>query len=163
MKGDGQKETRTRQMWWWCINSIGFVYPYIFLYVFVEFHFARLSQNSSNKRTLFFFLSHFFFFFSLSLFFLSIQFSHFTPSVLIHVYSSFLSSLLLFSELFFLFSRVLCDSTPRFFGLSVGWSVGRSVGPLFTFSAFLNFLSIRLLPGCPSDFLQHCSCPHARD
>ena len=34
---------------------------------------------------------------------------------------------------------------------------------LFTFSAFLNFLSIQLLPRCPSDLLQHCSCPPARD
>ena len=60
-------------------------------------------------------------------------------------------------------SRVLRDSTSRYVGRSVGRSVGRLVGPLFTFSAFLSFLSIRLLPRCPSDFLQHCSCPPARD
>ena len=46
---------------------------------------------------------------------------------------------------------------------SVGWSVGRSVGPLFTFSVFLSFLSIQLLPRRQSDLLQHCSCPPARD
>ena len=31
-------------------------------------------------------------------------------------------------------------------GWSIGWFVGRSVGPLFTFLAFLNFLSTRLFP-----------------
>ena len=44
------------------------------------------------------------------------------------------------------FSRVLRYSTPRYVGPSVGWLVGRSVGPLLTFSAFLSLLSIRLLP-----------------
>ena len=48
----------------------------------------------------------------------------------------------------------------RSVGRSVAWSVGRSVGPLFTLSAFLSFLSIRLLPRCPSD-LQHWFCPPA--
>ena len=61
------------------------------------------------------------------------------------------------------FSRVLRDSTSRYVGPSVGPSVGWSVGPLFTFSAFLRSLSIRLLPRCPGDLLQHCSCPPARD
>ena len=41
-------------------------------------------------------------------------------------------------------------SVGRSIGWSVGWSVGRLVGrsvsPLLTFSAFLRFLSIRLLP-----------------
>ena len=37
-----------------------------------------------------------------------------------------------------IFSRVLPDSTPRFVGPSVGWSVGRSVGPShFTFFMIL--------------------------
>ena len=44
----------------------------------------------------------------------------------------------------FIFSRGLRDSTLRF----VGPSVGRSVGPLFTFSAFLSFLGSQLLPKC---------------
>ena len=34
---------------------------------------------------------------------------------------------------------------------------------LFTFSAVLGFLSILLLPRCPSELLQHCSYPPARD
>ena len=48
-------------------------------------------------------------------------------------------------------------------GPLVGRSVGKSVGPLFTFSAFLSFLSIRLLPRSPRDLVQLCSCPSARD
>ena len=48
-------------------------------------------------------------------------------------------------------------------GRLVSWSVGRLVGPLFTFSAFLSFLSLPLLPKCSCDLLQHCSCPPARD
>ena len=63
-----------------------------------------------------------------------------------------------------LFSCVLRDSTPRYVGLLVGrlvsWSVSWCVGSLFY---FLAFLSIRLLPRCPIDILQHCSCPPARD
>ena len=55
----------------------------------------------------------------------------------------------------FICRRLVC----RLVGWSVGWSVGRSVGPLFTFSAFLSFLSLRLLPRCPSDLLPHCACP----
>ena len=62
-----------------------------------------------------------------------------------------------------IFSGVLRDSTPRFVSRSIGRSVGRSVGPLFTFLAFLSFSSIRLLPRCPSELLQHCSCPLASD
>ena len=42
------------------------------------------------------------------------------------------------------FSRVLRDSTIHF----VGPSVGRLVGPLFTFLAFLSFLGSQLLPKC---------------
>ena len=42
--------------------------------------------------------------------------------------------------------------------LSVRWSVGT----LYTILAFLSFLSIQLLPRCPSDLPQHCSCPPAR-
>ena len=61
---------------------------------------------------------------------------------------------------FFYLFLVACTRlyTPlcRSVGLSIGWSP-------FTFSAFLSFLSIQLLPGCPSDLLQHCSCPPARD
>ena len=57
---------------------------------------------------------------------------------------------------FFIFSRVLRDYT--LLCRPVGWSVI----PLFTFSAFLGFLNIRLLPRCPCD-LQHCSCSPARD
>ena len=55
----------------------------------------------------------------------------------------------------FIFSRVLRDSTSRY----VGPLVGRSpfYCPLFTFLAFLSFLSLLLLPRCPMDFLQHCS------
>ena len=63
------------------------------------------------------------------------------------------------SLLCIVFCRVLRDSTPRYVGPSFGWSVG----PLFTFSAFLSSLSIRLLPRCPSDLLQHYSCPPTRD
>ena len=47
--------------------------------------------------------------------------------------------------------------------MSVGRSVGRLVGPHFTFSAFLSVLSSLLLPKCPSALLQHCPCPPARD
>ena len=54
-------------------------------------------------------------------------------------------------------------SVGRSVGRLVGWSVGWSVGPLFTFLAFLSFLSLRLLPRCPSDLLQHYSCPPTRD
>ena len=54
---------------------------------------------------------------------------------------------------------MLCDSTPSYVGPLVGWSVG----PLFTFLAFLSFLSIWLLPIFSSDLLQHCSCPPAHD
>ena len=60
------------------------------------------------------------------------------------------------------FSRVLRDSTSRY----VGWLVSRSVCwsvPLLLFLVFLSFLSIVLPPRCPSDLLQHCSCPPARD
>ena len=53
----------------------------------------------------------------------------------------------------------LCPSVGRLVGRSVGWSVG----PLFTFSAFLSVLSSLLLPKCPSDLLYHCPCPPARD
>ena len=38
--------------------------------------------------------------------------------------------------------------------MSVRWSVGWSVSPLFR---------IRLLPKCPSDLSQHCSCPPTCD
>ena len=31
------------------------------------------------------------------------------------------------------------------------------------FLLFLSYLSIRLLPRCPSDLLQHWSCPHAHN
>ena len=62
-----------------------------------------------------------------------------------------------------IFSRVLRDSTPRYVGPSVGQSVGRLVGPLFTFSAFLSYFILPLRPKCSSDLLQHCSCPPARD
>ena len=58
-----------------------------------------------------------------------------------------------------IFSCVLRDSTPRYVRPYVGWSVG----PLFTFSAFLSVLSPLLLSKCPSDLLHHCSCPPARD
>ena len=64
---------------------------------------------------------------------------------------------------FIIFSCVLRDSTTRYVGPSVGWSVGWLVSPLFTFLAFLSFLSIRLLPRCPSDLLQDCSYPPAHD
>ena len=57
------------------------------------------------------------------------------------------------------FSRVLRDSTPR----SVRPSVCRLVGPLFTFLAFLSFLSSLLLPKYLSDLFYHCPCSPARD
>ena len=63
------------------------------------------------------------------------------------------------SVFFFFKSR----ATPRYVGQSVGQSVDRSVCPLFTISAFLSFLRLLLLPRCPSDLLQHCSCPPACD
>ena len=47
--------------------------------------------------------------------------------------------------------------------ISVRCSVGRSLGPLYTFSAFLSLLSLLLLPKCSSDLLRHCSCPPARN
>ena len=59
-----------------------------------------------------------------------------------------------------IFSRVHATLYPA---LSVRRSVGRSVGPLFTFSAFLRVLNSLLLPKCPSDLLHHCPCPPARD
>merc|ERR1712148_158008 len=46
---------------------------------------------------------------------------------------------------------------------SVGPSVRRSVGPShFTFSAFMGFLAIPLLPKCSTD-LEYGPCPPARD
>ena len=54
---------------------------------------------------------------------------------------------------------MLRDSTPRF----VGPSVRRSVGPShFTFSAFMGFLAIPLLPKYSTD-LKYGPCPPARD
>ena len=48
--------------------------------------------------------------------------------------------------------------------MSVSRSLGRSVGGrLFTFSAFLYFLSLLLLPKCTRDLLQQCPCLPARD
>ena len=56
--------------------------------------------------------------------------------------------------MFLLFSRVLRDSTPRF--------VHRSVGPHFTFSAFLSVLSCLLLPNAPVTFsITAPAHPHA--
>ena len=49
---------------------------------------------------------------------------------------------------------VFCCVATRLFTL-LGWSVG--------WLAFLSFSSIWLLPRYPSDLLQHCSCPPARD
>ena len=48
----------------------------------------------------------------------------------------------------------------------VGRSVSRLVGQLvlfLLFSASYSFLSILLLPGCPSDLLQYCYCLSACD
>ena len=49
--------------------------------------------------------------------------------------------------------------------MSVHWLVGLSVGRLVGQSPFffLSILSTPLLPRCPSDPLQHCSCPPALD
>ena len=60
------------------------------------------------------------------------------------------------------FFLVACYAT-LYPALSVRRLVGRLVGPLFTFSAFLSVLSSLLLPKCPSDLLYHCPCPPARD
>ena len=56
------------------------------------------------------------------------------------------------------FSRVLRDSTPRFVRPSVGWSVGRFVGPHFTFFIRFTFLTSPLLPKWSSD-LKYGPCP----
>ena len=61
------------------------------------------------------------------------------------------------SDKFSLFSRVLRDSTPRF----VRPSVGRSVGPHFTFFIRFTFLTSPLLPKWSSD-LKYGPCPPAR-
>ena len=47
--------------------------------------------------------------------------------------------------------------------LSIGSTVRPSIGPHFTFSAFLSVLSSLLLSKCPSDLLQHHPCPPARN
>ena len=61
------------------------------------------------------------------------------------------------------FSRVLCDSTPRFVDPLVRWSVGSSVGPShFTFFWFLRSLASHFLPKWSSD-LKNSPCPPARD
>ena len=57
-----------------------------------------------------------------------------------------------------MFFLVACYAT-----LHPALSVGRSVGPLLTFSAFLSFSSIPLLPKCSGDLLKHCSFTPARD
>ena len=49
---------------------------------------------------------------------------------------------------------MLRDSTPRYVGPSVGQFVGLS--PFYFFGVFW-VLSIRLLPRCPSDLLQHAT------
>ena len=51
----------------------------------------------------------------------------------------------------------LCRSVGRV----VGWLVGWLVGPRFILLAFLRFFRMWLLPKCPGDLLQHCSCPNA--
>ena len=61
---------------------------------------------------------------------------------------------------FFLFSCVLRDSKPRFVDPSVRLSVRQSVRPSvhmlvrpshFTFSAFMGYLAVMLLPKCSTD------------
>ena len=65
--------------------------------------------------------------------------------------------------IFFVFSRVLRDSTPRFVGPSVGPSVRPSVPPShFTFFGFLWSLASLLLPKWSSD-LKYGPCPLARE
>ena len=49
-------------------------------------------------------------------------------------------------------------SVGRSVSWSVGLSVGWSVGPLLYFWAFLSFLRLLLLPRCPCNLLQQCSC-----
>ena len=56
---------------------------------------------------------------------------------------------------------MLHDSTPRFVGPSVGPSIGPSVRHT-TFSAFMGFLAIPLLPKYSTD-LKYGPCPPARD
>ena len=58
-----------------------------------------------------------------------------------------------------IFSCVLCDSTPRFVGLSVYPSVGTSH---FTFLALMEFLAMLRLTKCSTD-LKYSPCPPARD
>merc|ERR1712074_290452 len=63
---------------------------------------------------------------------------------------------------FFLFFLVACYATLHP-AMSVRPSVRRSVGPShFTFSAFMGFLAIPLLPKCSTD-LKYGPCPPARD
>ena len=54
----------------------------------------------------------------------------------------------------------LCSAIFEFYR-SISRLVAWLLGPLFTFSVFLSFLSVRLLPRCPGDLLQHCSYPPA--
>ena len=82
------------------------------------------------------------------------------------IWTAVKAMLSLYFACFFFFthlSRVLRDSKPRYASPSVRRSVGQSVGSLYTVLAFLGFFSIWLLPRCPSNPLQHCSCPPARD
>ena len=93
---------------------------------------------------------------------------HVWLSMQIHVYEHSCSSVRVFLNVLAhllgsIFSRVLCDSTPHFVGLSIFLSVRRSVGPShFTFSALMGVLALLLLPKCSTD-LNHGPCPPARD
>ena len=60
------------------------------------------------------------------------------------------------------FSRVLCDSTPRFVRRLVGWSVGWSVGHTLLFFYVFYSLTILLLPKYSGE-LKYGPCPPARD
>ena len=59
------------------------------------------------------------------------------------------------------FSRVLRDSTPRFVGPLIRWSVGPSVGPLVRPSHFTFFYFCGLWPhrSCPNDQVTSNSAP----
>ena len=62
-----------------------------------------------------------------------------------------------------IFSHVLRDSMTHFVCRSVRQSVGRSVGPHFTFFLFLRSLASPLLPKCSSNSITAPAHPHATE
>ena len=103
-------------------------------------------------------LSFFFFSSPFDFPFFTILFLHFNHSFFPYFFHNFFRNFFSFYVFLFpFFSRVLRDSTPRF----VRPSVGRSVGPHFTFFIRFTFLTSPLLPKWPSD-LKYGPCPPTR-